>query len=101
MLYEHRRCIRTSVRDLQEGFEQACSSGAVGAESVGHTFARPPAHHRHYGEIRAALERIGRPIGHNDLFIAAHARSLGLTMVTDNVREFDRVPDLKVENWLR
>lgn len=60
----------------------------------------PPAH-RHYGEIRAALERIGRPIGHNALFIAAHARSLGLTMVTDNVREFDRVPDLKVENWLR
>lgn len=60
----------------------------------------PPAH-RHYGEIRAGLERIGQVIGHNDLFIAAHARSMGLTMVTDNVREFGRVPDLRVENWLR
>lgn len=54
----------------------------------------------HYAEVRVALERMGQPIGHNDLLIAAHARSLGLTLVTDNVREFSRVPGLVVENWL-
>ena len=41
-----------------------------------------------------------QPIGANDLFIAAHARSLDLTLVTHNLREFQRVPDLKVEDWL-
>jgi tRNA(fMet)-specific endonuclease VapC len=51
-------------------------------------------------EVRVALEKIGQPIGHNDLLIAAHARALGLTLVTDNVREFSRVPGLLVENWL-
>ena len=54
---------------------------------------------RHYGEIRHELERSGRPIGHNDLLIAAHARALGATLVTNNVHEFDRVPDLAVEDW--
>jgi tRNA(fMet)-specific endonuclease VapC len=55
---------------------------------------------QHYAEIRVALERSGQPIGHNDLLIAAHARALGLTLVTDNMREFSRVPGLAVENWL-
>lgn len=55
----------------------------------------------HYAEIRSALERAGTPIGPNDLFIAAHARALGAIVVTDNVREFSRVPGLIVENWLR
>lgn len=54
----------------------------------------------HYAEMRVALERVGHPIGHNDLVIAAHARALGLTLVTDNMREFSRVPSLAVENWL-
>ena len=54
-----------------------------------------------YGSLRAALERAGTPIGANDMIIAAQALSLGLIMVTDNVREFSRVPGLKVENWLR
>ncbi len=53
-----------------------------------------------YGEIRLHLEREGQPIGPNDLLIAAHARTAGLTIVTGNDREFQRVPDLKVENWL-
>ncbi len=53
----------------------------------------------HYAEIRATLKRSGMPIGANDLFLAAHARSLGLTLVTNNVREFTRVPGLKLENW--
>lgn len=54
-----------------------------------------------YGEIRAALERSGKLIGHNDLWIAAHALALDLTLVTDNTREFERVEGLRVENWLR
>jgi tRNA(fMet)-specific endonuclease VapC len=55
----------------------------------------------HYGAIRTALERIGKPIGVNDLHIAAHARAEGLTLVTNNVREFERVPALLFENWLK
>src|SRR5215472_11959281 len=52
-----------------------------------------------YGEIRAALEKRGEMIGGNDLWIAAHARSAGLTLVTNNEREFKRVPGLKLQNW--
>jgi tRNA(fMet)-specific endonuclease VapC len=54
----------------------------------------------HYGAIRAALERRGQPIGVNDLHIAAHARSEGLTLVSNNLREFERVPGLLTENWI-
>ena len=53
----------------------------------------------HYGQIRAALERRGTPIGVNDLHIAAHARSEGLTLVSNNLREFERVEGLLLENW--
>ena len=52
-----------------------------------------------YAQIRAFLKAQGRPIGANDLFIAAHARHLGLTLVTNNTREYLRVPGLKIENW--
>ncbi len=55
---------------------------------------------QHYGAIRAGLERLGKPIGVNDLHIAAHARSEGLAVVTNNVGEFARVPALQVENWV-
>jgi tRNA(fMet)-specific endonuclease VapC len=54
----------------------------------------------HYGSIRSALEKTGQPIGVNDLHIAAHARSEGLVIVTNNVSEFSRVPGLMVENWV-
>jgi len=54
----------------------------------------------HYGEIRATLEKSGNPIGVNDLHIAGHARSEGLILVTNNVREFERVEALRVENWI-
>jgi tRNA(fMet)-specific endonuclease VapC len=54
----------------------------------------------HYGQMRAALEAAGRPAGLHDLQIGAHARSLGLTIVTNNTREFERMPGLKVENWV-
>lgn len=52
-----------------------------------------------YGTLRAALERKGRPIGSLDTLIAAHALALDVTLVTNDVREFARVPDLRVENW--
>ncbi len=54
----------------------------------------------HYGDIRADLERKGTPIGVNDLHIAGHARSEGLTLVTNNLREFKRVEGLRVNNWV-
>ena len=54
---------------------------------------------RHYGAIRSELERVGQPIGSNDLLIAAHAKALGVTLVTNNVGEFRRVPGLVVEDW--
>ena len=52
-----------------------------------------------YGRIRALLEKRGRPIGSMDLLIAAHALSLNVRLVTNNMREFKRVPGLRVENW--
>lgn len=54
---------------------------------------------RYYGRLRAELERKGVPIGAYDLMIAAHALSLGLTLVTNNVREFARVDGLRLDNW--
>ncbi len=54
-----------------------------------------------YGDLRADLERRGTPIGSNDLWIAAQALHDGSVLVTDNEREFGRVPDLRIENWLR
>jgi tRNA(fMet)-specific endonuclease VapC len=54
----------------------------------------------HYGQVRQHLQRNGRPIGNNDLWIAAHALSSKLILVTNNLEEFERVPGLKVENWV-
>jgi tRNA(fMet)-specific endonuclease VapC len=59
----------------------------------------PAAASSDYGLIRADLKRRGVMIGSNDLLVAAHARFLGLTLVTNNTREFKRVPGLKIENW--
>lgn len=65
---------------------------------------RPSSRSTHNGRaaarIRASLETAGQPIGVNDLHIAAHARSEGLTLVTNNISEFERVPGLLVENWV-
>lgn len=55
---------------------------------------------QHYGELRAYLDKQGTPIGPLDQQIAAHALALGITLVTNNVREFERVPGLRVENWV-
>ncbi len=55
---------------------------------------------RHYAEIRTHLEQAGTPIGPNDLLIAAHALAMNLTLVTANIREFERLPALSLTNWL-
>jgi len=55
----------------------------------------------HYGAVRARLERRGEIIGNNDLWIAGHALAAGLVLVTNNEREFSRVPELPIENWVR
>ncbi len=53
----------------------------------------------HYADIRAHIERAGKPVGNMDLMIAAHARSLGVVLVTNNQRHFRHLPGLVVENW--
>jgi tRNA(fMet)-specific endonuclease VapC len=55
---------------------------------------------QHYGSIRTSLEKIGQPIDINELHIAAHARSEGLILVTNNMKEFSKVPALQLENWI-
>jgi len=54
----------------------------------------------HYGQLRAELERSGKPCGSYDMQIGAHARSEGLIVVTNNMREFGRMPGVRAENWL-
>jgi len=54
----------------------------------------------HYGQIRAELERAGTPCGPHDMQIGAHARSEGLIVVTNNIREFSRMPGVRTENWI-
>jgi tRNA(fMet)-specific endonuclease VapC len=62
--------------------------------------ALPLAAAEHYGKIRAILQKQGQSIGNNDLWLAAHALAQGWTLVTNNTREFVRVPGLKLENWV-
>lgn len=54
----------------------------------------------HYGQVRAELERAGTPCGSHDMQIGGHARSEGLIVVTNNLREFNRMPGVRVENWV-
>jgi tRNA(fMet)-specific endonuclease VapC len=54
----------------------------------------------HYGQVRAELERAGTPCGPHDMQIGGHARSEGLIVVTNNMREFTRMPGVRIENWL-
>jgi len=54
---------------------------------------------RHYGQMRAELERAGTPVGPHDMLIGAHARAEGLIIVTNNIREFARMPGVRAENW--
>ena len=113
---------RAGTRFRQRGVDQSCTSIVVAAElrfgavrkaslvlteRVEAILAyipviplEPPVD-RHYAVLRAELERAGKPISANDMLIAAHALALGCILVTDNVREFSRVRNLTVENWLR
>ncbi len=68
-------------------------------ERVGVVHFSPEAAKR-YGGIRATLKRAGTPVGFHDMMIAAHALAENLTLVTNNRREFDRIPGLRVENWV-
>ncbi len=54
---------------------------------------------RHYGQMHAELERAGTPVGPHDMLIGAHARAEGLIIVTNNIREFARMPGVRAENW--
>jgi tRNA(fMet)-specific endonuclease VapC len=71
-------------------------------EFISHLEVLPygPKASQHYGQIKAALERKGEIIGENDIHIAAHAISQGLILVTNNLREFKRVTNLALENWV-
>lgn len=62
----------------------------------------PFEHHaaEHFGQLRAELYRIGQPIGPYDMMIAGHARALGLILVNNNLKEFEPVPGLRLENWV-
>ena len=80
---------RARVLELLQEFSALVPVAAM-AENAGET----------YGAIRATLESKGRPIGNNDLWIAAHAKAAGLILVTNNTDEFQRVPGLKVQNWV-
>ena len=53
----------------------------------------------HFGQLRAELYRVGQPIGPYDMMIAGHARAMGLILVTNTIKEFERVPGLRIENW--
>jgi len=85
-------CARRGSRRLQKAVEDLLSEITVIPFDI-------PADVE-YGGIRSDLEKLGKPIGGNDILIAAHARALGATIVTANVDEFKRVHGLKVENWL-
>jgi tRNA(fMet)-specific endonuclease VapC len=61
----------------------------------------PPNTHEYYGPLRADLEQRGLPISANDMWIAAHALAEDAVLVSNNIREFSRVPGLKVENWMQ
>ncbi len=88
-------------------FGAAKSNDAGRAHSLLEQFSRvvevlalPASAGTHYGDLRAVLQKAGTPIGNNDLWIAAHALSLGVPLVSNNLREFERVPGLKLENWV-
>ena len=83
----------------KESDELAKKVGAVLSRLQVAPFEKPA--DESYADLRSILEKAGKPIGPNDLFIAAHALALNAVLVTANEREFSRVPGLKVENWLR
>jgi tRNA(fMet)-specific endonuclease VapC len=94
-LYQHHRGGRIALWSRPKGVRASCRAAAIDVLAL-ETLVDSV-----YGELRARLERAGQSIGANDLLIAAHALTLGHTVVTDNEREFSRIVDLRIENWLR
>ena len=98
-------CISVITRcELEFGAEISTRSAASKSAIVSYlqdmsVLSYPETAASHYAQIRAMLKQKGLMIGPNDLLIAAHARSLGLTLVTNNIREFSRVEGLRLENW--
>jgi tRNA(fMet)-specific endonuclease VapC len=94
-----------TLGELQYGAEKS-SRRAYNLEGIARFLARldvlpfSAAAAVHYGQLRAELQRAGRPAGSLDMLIGAHARSEGLIVVTNNLREFERMPGLRVENWV-
>lgn len=93
-----------TVAELEYG---VAKSGSVRNRNALHQFLEPlviadfdHAAATHYGRIRALLEAAGTPIGPLDMQIAAHALALNVTLVSNNVREFERVPGLRLDNWV-
>ena len=99
-MHKYHRGRGTTLRSRQEGFRPSAGSVTNCARRVEILPFETPAEIT-YGDLRARLEATGKPIGGNDMLIAAYAVSLGHTIVTDNEREFSRVDGLPVENWLR
>jgi tRNA(fMet)-specific endonuclease VapC len=98
-------CISTiTLAELYYGAEKS-SRGVENLRAVEQFVARletlpfSAAAAAHYGQVRAELERAGQPAGPHDMLIGAHARSAGLIVVTNNLREFERIRGLRVENW--
>jgi predicted nucleic acid-binding protein len=92
--------LKLSLKDLGRGgagCDKRNESDAV--RRLTRSYGLPAEAAEYYGEFRSALEQAGTPIGPNDLWIAAHARAEGLTLVTNSEHEFRRIKGLKVKNW--
>jgi tRNA(fMet)-specific endonuclease VapC len=94
-----------TLGELRFGAEKSHSrerslAGVALLEQLIPVYALTEAAGEHYGQIRAALNSLGQPIGNNDLWLAAHARAEGWILVTNNEQKFVRVPGLQVENWV-
>ena len=93
-----------TLGELRFGAEKSQSrkrslAGIARLEQLIPVHGLPIAAGEHYGQIRACLNSLGQPIGNNDLWLAAHARAEGWILVSNNEREFVRVPGLQIENW--
>jgi tRNA(fMet)-specific endonuclease VapC len=94
-----------TLGELRFGAEKSQSherslAGIARLEQLIPVYPLPEAAGEHYGQIRAGLASLVQPIGNNDLWLAAHARAEGWILVTNNEREFVRVPGLQIENWV-
>lgn len=94
-----------TLGELRFGAEMSRSreqslAGVARLEQLIPVHGLPEAAGGHYGQIRAGLDSLGELIGNNDLWLAAHARAEGWILVTDNEREFVRIPGLQIENWV-